>query len=62
MASTIIGQVVELEGSVLLKGLDGITRIASVGSPVHQGDVLVTGEGARVIIDFLSGKRLDLAL
>ena len=60
MAATIIGNIVELEGSVQVKGLDGITRLVHRGDPVYQGDLVVTGANGRVMIDFLSGKSLEL--
>ena len=56
MAGQIIGRVVELEGAADVRGVDGTIRIIKVGETVREGDLVITGTGAEVAIDFLSGQ------
>ncbi len=60
MAGKIVGQVVHAKGSLEIRTPEGIVKIVGVGDPVHAGDVLLTGAGAEVIVDFSSGKRIEV--
>ena len=42
-----VGSITELEGSATITHTDGITEIATIGSPVYEGDIIETnGEGS----------------
>ena len=58
MASKIIGTVVTVKGSVEVRSAEGIIKVVSVGDQLHADDTLITGVGAEVGIDFISGSKL----
>lgn len=61
MSATIIGGVVHIKGAVEVRDLQGVIKLLSLGDDVHEGDRVQTGANAELIIDFLNGKRLELA-
>ena len=61
MSGTIIGRVVHIKGVVEVRDLQGLIKLLSLGDDVHAGELVQTGANAEIIIDFLNGKRLELA-
>ncbi|MFT5448661.1 MAG: VCBS repeat-containing protein, partial [Gammaproteobacteria bacterium] len=61
MSATIIGRVVHIKGAVEVRDLQGVIKLLSLGDDVHEGDLVQTGANSELIIDFLNGKRLELA-
>jgi VCBS repeat-containing protein len=61
MPAPIIGRVVHIKGAVEVRNLQGVIKRLSLGDDVHEGDLVQTGANAELIIDFLNGKRLELA-
>ncbi|MBU0994464.1 MAG: tandem-95 repeat protein [Proteobacteria bacterium] len=57
-ASKPIGNVITLEGTVSAESPDGV-RLLSTGSPLFQGDVLITDEGSRVELKFADDTQLS---
>ena len=55
-----IGYVAELHGDAQVRGIDGIVRVLSLGDPIKEGDVLTTGIGARILLEFFDGNALQL--
>ena len=55
-----IGRVEELNGSVSLTHSDGSSATAAAGDPVYLDDVVTTGPGSSVEIDFVDGTRFSL--
>ena len=60
MATKSIGYVVELIGDAQVRSVDGVTRILSVGDQVHEGDLLITGVGTQIQLQFYDGARLQV--
>ena len=54
-----LGQVAQQAGSVIAQR-NGTTRALHVGAAVHQGERLVTGAGAQLLVAFTDGSRLTL--
>ena len=55
-----IGAVAELLGSVTITRTDGSSLTAAPGSPVYLDDVVTTGSGSSVEIEFVDGTRFSL--
>ncbi|MFB9887497.1 retention module-containing protein, partial [Balneatrix alpica] len=55
-----VGRVTTLIGQVTAKGADGQERVLALGDVINSGDMLQTGEGATVVVQFDDGTRLDL--
>jgi len=55
MATKSIGYVVELSGQAEVRSVDGIIRVLSVGDQTNEGDVLTTGVGTEIVIEFFNG-------
>ena len=55
-----IGKVQTLEGGATVVRTNGVTETLKVGDPVFQGDVVMTGPGAKLGISFLDGTLFSL--
>ena len=60
MATKSIGYVVELVGDAQVRSVEGITRVLSIGDQVHEGDLLITGVGTQIELQFYDGARLQV--
>ncbi|MDA7949432.1 MAG: FecR domain-containing protein, partial [Hyphomicrobiaceae bacterium] len=56
-----IGKVQTLEGGATVVRANGVTETLKVGDPVFQGDVVMTGPGAKLGISFLDGTLFSLS-
>ncbi len=56
-----VGQVQAVNGEVYAKGPDGQMRPLSAGDEVYAGEIIVTGEGGNINIDFYQGGPLQVA-
>ena len=61
MAEKNIGYVVELTGSAQVKTVEGIIKVLSVGDKIHEGDVLTTGVGSEILLEFYNGQQLQVS-
>ncbi len=59
MAKT-IGYVAELLGEAQVRGTDDIIRVLSLGDQIQEGDVLTTGIGTQILLEFFDGNKLQL--
>ena len=55
-----IGFVAELHGDAQVRGIDGIIRVLNLGDPIKEGDVLTTGIGTLISLEFFDGNALQL--
>ena len=61
MASAIIGTVRLVQGLVEVRSADGTsTRILRVGDELHEGEIVLTGQGGRVEITLADGAVLPI--
>ncbi|MHA1598465.1 MAG: FecR domain-containing protein [Alphaproteobacteria bacterium] len=56
-----IGYVETIDGSVFAARIDGAEMALAVGSPLYQGDVLSTGDGAAIGVGFADGTTFSMA-
>ncbi len=56
-----IGQVQTLQGSATVVRANGVTETLNIGDPVFQGDVVITGPGAKLGIGFIDGTVFNLS-
>ncbi len=59
-AETAIGRVVTLDGEATALRADGTVVALSGGTPIGQGDVIATGSGAALAIEFVDGTSISL--
>ncbi len=57
-ALALSGQITHLSGAVIARRVDGTSRIISVKSEVHEGDVLVTADNAYARIKWADGAEI----
>ncbi|MCW8964524.1 MAG: hypothetical protein OQL16_12065, partial [Gammaproteobacteria bacterium] len=60
MASKVIGKVVHVEGSVQIRGVDGVIRILNIGDSVREGELLITSINSEIEIMFFTGRAFKL--
>jgi VCBS repeat-containing protein len=60
MATKNIGFVADLVGAAQIRGVDAVVRVLSIGDPIYDGDVLSTGPGANILLEFFNGNQLKL--
>ena len=60
MATKSIGYVADLKGDAQVRGVDGVIRVLGIGDPIHEGDLLTTGIGTRIQLEFYDGNKLQL--
>ena len=51
----VVGNVVYVSGQVLARNADGELRVLKVGDTVLEGEVIITGPGARVELSHADG-------
>jgi FecR protein len=56
-----VGTMTAVKGSVDIRGADGISRLAQMGEPVHEGDILRTKSKSRAEVTFSDGSLLRMA-
>ena len=61
MATKTVGYIVDLKGSAQVRTADGVIKVLNIGDTVNDRDVLITGDGANVVITFYSGQKLQVA-
>ena len=61
MAGKVIGFVAYLEGTAETKDANGVVKLLSMGDPVHDGDLLITGNSTEIYIDFINGEKLQVS-
>ena len=61
MAEKNIGYVVELTGSAEIKTVEGIIKVLSAGDKIHEGDILTTGVGTEILLEFYNGQQLQVS-
>ena len=61
MAEKNIGYVVELTGNAQVKTVEGIIKVLSIGDKIHEGDILTTGIGTEILIEFYNGQQLQVS-
>lgn len=57
-ALALTGQVTNISGAVIARGLDGASRILSIRSEVAEGDVLVTADNSYARVKFTDGSEV----
>ncbi|WP_159269751.1 retention module-containing protein, partial [Zhongshania aliphaticivorans] len=60
MLSKAVGFIAELTGDVTIRGTDGVTRVASLGDTVREGELVVTGLNSLVLVSFYNGNQLHV--
>ena len=61
MATKNIGYIVDLMGTAEVRTAEGIIKVLSIGDTVSDRDVLITGPGSNVVIEFYSGQKLQVS-
>ena len=54
-----IGFVVDLIGDAQVRSVDGVIRVLSIGDKINDGDILTTGLGAKIVLEFYNGQRFQ---
>ncbi|HEY8964158.1 MAG TPA: FecR domain-containing protein, partial [Alphaproteobacteria bacterium] len=60
-AASIVGKVLEVEGSAQITDANGQTYDAEFGTPVHAQDILTTGPKAKLYIQFIDNTEFTLS-
>ncbi|MCW8933646.1 MAG: retention module-containing protein, partial [Gammaproteobacteria bacterium] len=60
MATKNIGFIADLAGSAQVRTAEGVIKVLNIGDSVGDRDLLITGQGANVVIAFNSGQRLQV--
>ena len=60
MATKSIGYVVDLIGGAQVRSVDGVIRVLSIGDQINDGDILSTGFGAQIVLEFYNGQRFQV--
>ena len=60
MVTKEIGYISEQTGSVEVRSADGVIRVANVGDVLRDGDSLITGLNAKVVVVFYNGNQLPI--
>lgn len=60
MAPKSIGYVTALNGEAQARGIDDANRSLAIDDPLHEGDILTTGEETEIQIEFDDSSRLQL--
>ena len=55
-----IGTITQLSGSALIKGNDGIARVANLGDTLQAGETVITEAAAQVVVTLNDGRQIDL--
>ncbi len=55
-----IGYIAEQTGSVQVRSAEGVIKVVGVGDVLRDGDVLITGLNAKVVVVFYSGNKLHV--
>ena len=60
MATKNIGYIADLTGSAQVRTAEGVIKVLNIGDTVSDRDLLITGQGANVTVDFYSGQKLQV--
>ncbi len=60
MATKSIGYVADLVGDAQVRSIDGVIRVLSIGDKINEGDILTTGLGTSIVLEFYDGQKLQL--
>lgn len=55
-STNIIGKVVAIKGSAIIKAADGSQHVLKIGDVIYEKDVIVTSNGSEVELAFDSGR------
>ena len=55
-----IGFVVDLIGDAQVRSVDGVIRVLSIGDKINDGDILTTGLGTSIVLEFYNGQRFQV--
>ena len=60
MTEKAIGHISQIIGSVEVRSIDGVIRVVNTGDLLHEGDVVITGQGSKAQISLNNGETLTL--